>query len=80
MNEMLTNGLHDELWINGARALPNINKNLEIANEVANRANAIACLKELYSIGGVSKEDYEKLLIAFIRESGYTPKIKEDKA
>lgn len=77
MNEKLTNGLHDELWINGARTLIAIGQTLETANDIANRANAIACLKEIYAIGQISKDNYEKTLVELIKQSGYNLKIEK---
>ena len=74
MNERLTNGLHDELWIKGARALINIEVQLNNANVIARNANALACSKELYSIGEVTLHDYKKLLGDILTASGYTYK------
>jgi hypothetical protein len=68
-DEVLTNGLHDELWINGARALPAIKKSID-------NANAIACAKELYAMGSLSKDGYEKLLVELLLKSGYELKGK----
>lgn len=64
---MLTNGEHDRLWIGMAQAQPNIVKALD-------RANAIACIKELYSLGEMSKEDYTKSLISIMNQCGYYEK------
>lgn len=64
---MLTNGEHDRLWVYGAKSLPGIEKAL-------NRANAIACIKELYSIGEMTKEDYTKSLMNLVESSGYSCK------
>lgn len=62
---MLTNGEHDRLWVEGAESLPRIEKAL-------NRANVIACIKELYSIGEITKEEYTKSLMNLIENSGYS--------
>lgn len=64
MDERLTNGLHDELWIKGARALPDVENSLRVAN-------AISCVKELYALGEISKDDYKETLIGLLKESGY---------
>jgi uncharacterized membrane protein len=64
---MLTNGEHDRLWRNMVVSIPDIRKALD-------RANAIACIKELYSIGEISKEDYSKSLISIMGSAGYYEK------
>ena len=73
MNEKLTNGLHDELWIKGARALPDISTVLYNTNVIARTANAIECIKELYKMEALSKEDYIKSLKVLLETSGYKP-------
>jgi len=61
---MMTNKQHDDLWIAGAEALPAIHQNLR-------RANAIACFKELYTIGALSGDDYKKALLQMLNLIGY---------
>ena len=59
---MLTNGMHDYLWNEGAKALPNIAEQLErIAGQIA-MSNITTILKECYELGELSKEDYVKEL------------------
>lgn len=71
MGERLTNGLHDELWINGARALPNIYKAL-VAQEQAQRvANAIAIAKELHMLGVEDDQTYKETLCKMLELSGF---------
>ena len=60
---MMTNGQHDELWMNGAASLPKIESDLRFAN-------MIACLKALYEIGEISKEEYMKSLEEILALSG----------
>lgn len=62
--EKLTVGLHDELWIKGARALPGIEKSLDVAN-------AIACAKELHKIGELDDKGYKEVLTTLLAKSGY---------
>lgn len=70
-DERLTNGLHDELWIKGARALPDIVHNLGALSKATRVGNAIAIAKELYCIGAMSKEDYIKTLKNLLIDTGY---------
>ena len=59
---MLTNGMHNYLWSEGAKALPNIAEQLErIAGQIA-MSNITTILKECYELGELSKEDYVKEL------------------
>lgn len=59
----MTNGEHDSLWIDGARALPIIANQLRVTN-------GIAICKELYNIGELSKEDYVASLNNMMKSSG----------
>ena len=61
---MMTNGQHDELWMNGAEALPKIESALRYAN-------MIACLKALYDADEMTKEVYTKSLKEMVRKSGF---------
>jgi hypothetical protein len=61
----MTNGQHDELWAKGAKSLPRIETALRTAN-------AIACLKEIFMLGEMSKEEYVESLKYLINQSGYT--------
>ena len=55
---MLTNGMHNYLWSEGAKALPNIAEQLErIAGQIA-MSNITTILKECYELGELSKEEY----------------------
>jgi hypothetical protein len=62
---MMTVGQHDELWMAGAKALPGINIALDTAN-------LIACAKELYALGEITKEGYIDLMTKLLERSGYT--------
>lgn len=61
---MMTNVTKDLLWKNAAGALPNIERDLRIANK-------IACARELYNIGELDRDDYSDLLKESITLSGY---------
>lgn len=69
--ERLTNGLHDELWINGARALPEIAAILENHKQALKAANAIECIKELHKLGVMNDTEYKTALIGFLEISGF---------
>lgn len=59
----LTVGEHDEMWKEGAKALPEISTNLR-------NANIIACAKELHDLGEVSDSDYKETLLTMLKMSG----------
>jgi hypothetical protein len=69
--ERLTNGLHDELWIKGARAIQSIDNTLKQVERATRVSNAIACAKELRAIGEISHQDYKESLLRFLGDSGY---------
>jgi len=79
-DEKLTNGLHDELWIKGARSLIEIDRHLNNANVIARNANSVECLKELYAIGEVTKENYTQLLCKILNDSGFKLTIEDLKS
>lgn len=61
---MLSNGLHDELWIKGAEALPKIESALRYQN-------MIACINALYEAGEMTKEAYCVSIIEMAKKSGF---------
>lgn len=56
---MLTNRMHDFLWSEGAKSLPNIAEQLDRIADQLKISNMMAILKAKYEIGELSKEDYD---------------------
>lgn len=56
---MLTNSMHDFLWSEGAKSLPNIAEQLDRIADQLKISNMMAILKAKYEIGELSKEDYD---------------------
>lgn len=71
MEERLTNGLHDQLWIKGARALPQVNLKLQEIEAALRVGNSITCVKELHSLGQIDDETYKTSLLYLMEKSGF---------
>ena len=59
---MLTNSMHDYLWSEGAKALPNIAEQLERIADQFKISNYLTVLKEMNRIGELPEEEYVKHL------------------
>ena len=59
---MLTKGMHDFLWSEGAKALPNVAEQLERIADQFKISNYLTVLKEMNRIGDLPEEEYVKHL------------------
>jgi len=59
----MTNGEHSKWLGNALQAIPSLNT----IGDSLRRANAIACYKELHSIGEIDDASYKKILIEIMK-------------
>ena len=59
---MLANDMHNFLWSEGAKALPNIAEQLERIADQFKISNYLTVLKEMNRIGELPEEEYVKHL------------------
>lgn len=70
-SKMLTNEEHDVLWRSAATSISDLHSDLAIVAKANCQRAAVEAMKELYTLGEVTKEGYVHGLKLILRNCGY---------